>query len=157
MTSRADADGWPPLPHTFRPLWARRVVYPIAALVVATFGAAVVAVPGGAGAYHAADRAGIAAVGVLAAAVLLRIAGVHITATASGVRVVNILRSRRLEWAEIIAVRLEPAAPWLTLDLSDGTELAAMGVQGSDGAYAREQAVQLARLVVRYTPTDRDT
>ena len=51
--------------------------------------------------------------------------------------VVNGYRRRDFEWAEVIAVRLPPGAPWVTLDLADGNTVPAMGIQGSDGARAK--------------------
>jgi hypothetical protein len=60
--------------------------------------------------------------------------------------VVNGYRRREFEWAQIIAVNLPPGAPWVTLDLADGTNVPAMGIQGSDGARARTAARQLRLL-----------
>ncbi|MCX3059196.1 PH domain-containing protein [Streptomyces beihaiensis] len=52
-----------------------------------------------------------------------------IVADEQGVTVVNVARSRRLTWAEIVQVNLRPGDPWVFLDLTDGTSLAAMGIQ----------------------------
>lgn len=60
--------------------------------------------------------------------------------------VVNGYRKREFEWAQIIAVNLPPGAPWVNLDLADGTNVAAMGIQASDGARARVAARQLRQL-----------
>ncbi len=138
-----------------RPRWARRVIYPVAGLVLASFAAGVIALP--ATGYTVADRVSIFAIGVVIAAFLHRLADVRIEAREDGVRVVNIVRARDLEWPEILGVRLPHGAPWLVLDLSDGTELAAMAVQGSDGDYARGQARRFARLVHEHSRTGRDT
>ena len=51
--------------------------------------------------------------------------------------VVNGYRRHEYEWAEVVAVHLDPGAPWVTLDLDDGTTASAMGIQGSDGARAQ--------------------
>jgi hypothetical protein len=141
------------LPHTFRPRWARRVCYPVAVVVVVLLTAIALTLPER---FRSADRFGIIAVGLLIAYGLHRLAAVRIKADENGLTVVNVVRRRRLEWAEVIAVRLNPADPWLTLDLSDGTEMAAMGIQGSDRAYARDQALALARLVVAHSRTERN-
>lgn len=61
--------------------------------------------------------------------------------------VVNGYRRRELDWAEVVAVRLPPGAPWVTLDLADGETMAAMGIQGSDGDRARRAVRQLRALV----------
>jgi hypothetical protein len=60
--------------------------------------------------------------------------------------VVNGYRRREFEWAQIVAVNLPPGAPWVTLDLADGTNVSAMGIQASDGARARTAARQLRLL-----------
>jgi hypothetical protein len=61
--------------------------------------------------------------------------------------VVNGYRRREYEWAEVIAVHLPPGAPWVTLDLADGTSVAAMGIQGSDGDRARRAVRELRGVV----------
>jgi hypothetical protein len=63
--------------------------------------------------------------------------------------VVNGYRRREFEWPEVLAVHLPPGAPWVTLDLADGTTVAAMGIQGSDGDRARRAARELRALVDR--------
>lgn len=61
--------------------------------------------------------------------------------------VVNGYRRRDLDWAEVVAVRLPPGAPWVTLDLADGDTMPAMGIQGSDGQRATRAVRQLRALV----------
>lgn len=63
--------------------------------------------------------------------------------------VVNGYRRREFEWAEVVGVHLPPGAPWVTLDLADGTSVSAMGIQGSDGTRARTAVRQLRALVDR--------
>lgn len=69
--------------------------------------------------------------------------------------VVNGYRRHEYEWAEIVAVRFNDGAPWVSLDLADGTSAPAIGIQGSDGARAR-QAVRQLRLVLDSTQPPRD-
>ena len=150
-------DGQSALPRTFRPRWAPRIVYPIAVLLLVVMVGGALSLPGGgARGYGFADRGLIIVLALALAAGLHRLASVRITCRADGVVVRNILRVTPLEWAEIVAVRLPPSAPWLVLDLDDGTEMAAMGIQGSDGAYARAQAGELAALVERRSSVGRD-
>ena len=59
----------------------------------------------------------------------------------------NGYRSRSFEWNQILAVTLRPGSPWAVLDLSDGTSIPAMGIQGSDGARATGQVRELRRMV----------
>ena len=61
--------------------------------------------------------------------------------------VVNGYRRWEFAWAQVVGVHLPPGAPWVTLDLADGSTCSAMGIQGSDGARARRAARQLAQLV----------
>lgn len=56
--------------------------------------------------------------------------------------VVNITRTRRLAWAEIVRVNLRAGDPWVFLDLSDGTSMPALGIQPG---IAKERAVTDAR------------
>ncbi len=59
----------------------------------------------------------------------------------------NGYRTRRFDWNEVLAVTLRPGSPWAELDLADGTTVAAMGIQGSDGDRARAQVRRLRGLV----------
>jgi hypothetical protein len=63
--------------------------------------------------------------------------------------VVNGYRRHEYEWAQVIGVNLPPGAPWVTLDLADGSTVSAMGIQGSDGARAKAAVRQLRALVNR--------
>nr|WP_269204592.1 PH domain-containing protein [Motilibacter deserti] len=83
-----------------------------------------------------------------------RLADVRVVADEHGLTVANILGRRSLDWAEVVGVTLRPADPWLVLDVADGTTVSAMGVQGSDGAYAVRQAAQLELLVAERSGTE---
>jgi hypothetical protein len=71
----------------------------------------------------------------------------RVTATRESLVVVNGYRRRELAWPQVVAVRMPPGAPWCTLDLNDGSEIAAMGIQGSDGARAKSAVRDLRTLV----------
>ena len=143
----------PPLPTTFRPLWARRVIYPVAALIVVCLAVVAMVLPAN---YKLPDRAAITGMGLGIAWFLHRLAAVRVEADESGLTVVNLFRRRRLAWPEVVAVRLRRGDPWLTFDLADGYELPVMGVQGSDGDYARRQTRELATLVGAHSRTQRN-
>lgn len=97
------------------------------------------------------DRIGIALTGAFLAAVLTLLARPVARADREGVTVVNFLRKRRLEWAEILAVHLAPGAPWAVLDLADGTAFAVVAIQpGSGRAQARRCAAELRACVEAY-------
>lgn len=132
------------------------VAYPIAAAVLVVLLLVAVNLPGGAGGYGLFDRLALAVIAVGVAWFLHRLAAVRVVVEDAGVTVHNVLRSRRLAWAEIVSVRLGEDDPWLYLDLADGTHLAAMGVQAADGDRARRAADTLAVLVAEHTRPERD-
>ncbi|NHC14049.1 PH domain-containing protein [Motilibacter deserti] len=140
----------PALPHTFRPRWGRRVPYALAVVVLAVF----VLLVAGLSDWPVLDRSLVALVGAFIVWFLHRLADVRVVADEHGLTVANILGRRSLDWAEVVGVTLRPADPWLVLDVADGTTVSAMGVQGSDGAYAVRQAAQLELLVAERSGTE---
>ncbi len=141
----------------FRARRARMVIYPSAAIVLAAFAGGAVLVPSeGPSGWGLGSRLALVAVALAGVYFLHRLAAVRVVADDAGVTVVNIVHSRRVEWAEVVGVRLLRDDPWMMLDLSDGQALAAMGVQKADGAYAQEQAAQFARMVAERTRTPRN-
>jgi hypothetical protein len=136
----------------FRPVRARAVVYVVALAVLVTLVALAISLPsGGPHPWGVGSRLGVVAVGVAFVLVLHRLADVRVEASDAGVLVVNVVGRRRLEWAEVVGVRLLRDDPWMLLDLSDGQALAAMGVQKSEGERAQRQAREFARLVTEHT------
>ena len=133
------------------------VIYPSAAIVLlALVGAAVVLPSDGASGWGVGSRVALVVLALAGAYFLHRLADVRLVADDTGVSVVNIVHSRRLEWAEVVGVRLLRDDPWMMLDVSDGQPLAVMGVQKADGAYAQEQAGRFARMVAERTRTPSD-
>lgn len=140
----------PDLPRTWRPLGPR-----IAALVFGVF--LVVAFTGlwasfpdeTKDAISPLQRATVVFFIGLGLALLNGLARSRITADEGGLVVVNGYRTRRLEWAQVVAVHMPPGAPWPTLDLDDGTTISAMGIHGSDGARARTAIAELKALLNR--------
>jgi hypothetical protein len=65
--------------------------------------------------------------------------------------IVNGYRRREFAWAQVVAVHLPPGAPWVTVDLADGSTVAAMGIQGSDGSRAKQAVRQLRATVDQQT------
>jgi hypothetical protein len=95
------------------------------------------------------QRSTLLFIGLLGFAAWFALVRSRVVATDDGLVVVNGYRRHEYEWAEIVAVHLPPGAPWLTLDLSDGTTTSALGIQGSDGARARTAVRQLRALLDR--------
>ncbi len=145
------------LHRPLRPRAARLVAVPLAVLALGMMLAIAVALPDLTGApVGAGDRLGFVAFGVAVAWVLLREAGVRADPDPEGLTVRNLVRTRRLEWSQIVSVRFGPDRPWVQLDLADGDTLAVMAVQHADGDRARAEARRLATLVARHSATERD-
>ena len=75
----------------------------------------------------------------------------RLVAREDGLTVVNGYRSRRFAWAEVVQVTLRPGSPWAVLDVADGTTVAAMGIQGSDGSRATAQVRRLRTLIAQHS------
>ncbi len=147
MSGRAD-----PGRTVFRPVRARVVVYVCAAAVLVTLVTLAVVLPsGGPHPWGPGSRLGVVLFGLVAVAVLHRLASVRVETSDDGILVANVIGRRRLEWAEVVGVRLSRDDPWMLLDLSDGTALAAMGVQKSEGERGQRQAREFARMVQEHT------
>lgn len=128
-----------------RPRVGRWVPEALAAVILLADLAMVLALP-----WDPLNRAGLLALGAGVAVVLHRLGDVRLVADAGGILVANPRQRRHLDWAEVVSVSLPPAAPWLVMDLADGSTLAAMAVQGSEGEHARRQVQALRELLARH-------
>ena len=138
------------LPHTWRPLGVRvaSAVLGIGLLVVCAL--AWVGFDDETRArFTPFQRGTLVFLGLVAFAAWFALMRSRVVAERDRLVVVNGYRRREYEWAEVIAVHLPPGAPWVTLDLADGTTVPAMGIQGSDGARARRAVRELRALVDR--------
>ena len=129
----------PALPRAWKPVLTR-VVFLGSALVSVVFFSGMAAL--GPDDWQLHDRVGIGVCGLLVALVLVLLARPVARADRTGVTVVNFVRSRRLEWAEILGVNLRQGDPWVVLDLADGGTLAVVAIQPGSG---RRQAIRAAR------------
>lgn len=96
-----------------------------------------------------ADQLALVALGAAIAAFLLRYATIRAVPDADGLTVRNLLLTRRVAWEDVLDVRFDDGAPWVSLDLADDDELAVMAIQRADGAGGRAEADRLAALVAR--------
>ncbi|GAA1809732.1 hypothetical protein GCM10009795_063890 [Nocardioides hankookensis] len=97
------------------------------------------------------QRGTVLALGLLAFTLWFALVRSRVVAEQTRLVVVNGYRRREFEWAQLVAVHLPPGAPWATIDLADGTTVAAMGIQGSDGDRAKQAVRQLRRLAEQQT------
>lgn len=132
------------LPMIWRPRRIRAVMAVLATAIMVTLVTLAVILPQD---WTIVDRISLVLFGLVCAAIMGFLARASITATEDGLRVVNIVRTWVLEWAEIVDVRMPDGEPWPTLDLADGTSIVAMGIQRSDGPRAQEDLAQLLALI----------
>jgi hypothetical protein len=97
--------------------------------------------------FSIADRAGLVLFGVVIAGLLHLLGRCRVTADATGLTVVNPVRTQRYEWAEVLRVNMGEGEPWPTLDLADGSTVSAMGIQRSDGTRGRQALAELRALL----------
>ncbi|TVL93231.1 PH domain-containing protein [Streptomyces sp. SAJ15] len=128
----------PELPVTFRPTRTRLVLLTVGVAVAVCLSATGLLLsrlsPG--------EKVSFVFTGLLFLSVLVLLSRPKVVADAEGVTVVNVASKRSLAWAEVVRVNLRPGDPWVLLDLSDGTSLAAMGIQPG---IAKAQAINDAR------------
>jgi len=147
----------PPLPHRFRPLGVRFATYLCGGLLVTVALVIWIAFPPETRAKFTAFQLGtVIALGLAAAACGYALSRSRVDARVDGLTVVNGYKKRHFEWSEVLAVSLKPGSPWVILDLSDGTTVPAMGIQGSDGARATRQVKELRALVDDNSRTPRN-
>lgn len=132
MTAAPQEPGGPAagLPVTFRPLLTRIVLLSVGAAVLVTFTTVGFLMPPP---WSAADRVEMPVAGLLICALMALLGRPRIVAAADGLTVVNLVATRRLAWPEVLGVHLRDGDPWVHLDLSDGTSMAAMGIQPANG------------------------
>ncbi|MEJ8633736.1 PH domain-containing protein [Streptomyces sp. MS2.AVA.5] len=134
----ASAPEVPALPVTFRPTRTRFVLLTVGAVMFVVITAVALLLEN----LSAGERSSFVFTAVLFLGVLTLLSRPKVVADTSGVSVVNITRTRRLEWAEILRVNLRPGDPWVFLDLSDGTSLPVLGIQPG---IAKQHAIRDAR------------
>jgi len=136
----------PDLPVVWRPRRTRIVAYALAGtIMLGMVVLAVVVAPE----FTLIDRFLLVACGAVVAWLLHMFARCRVVADEQGLTVVNAFRTRRLEWPEVLGVTMNEGDPWPTLDLSDGTSLSAMGINGAEKARAARHLAQLRTLIAR--------
>ena len=142
----------PRLPQTFRPLGVRMAIYVAGGLLLLVVLVMWFAFPPEIrDKFTLGQRATVIGLGLMFYAVGHALSRSRVVAREDGVTVVNGYRTRRFEWNEILAISLRPGSPWAVLDVADGSTVAAMGIQGSDGDRAKRQVREVRALVERLT------
>ena len=136
------------LPVTFRPRGVRIAAVVFGGLLLATVVVLWVSFPDDVReSFTTFQRLTVLVLGLMVLGIEHGLSRCRIDATHAGLHVVNGYRTHDYAWPEVVAVTMRPGNPWAVLDLSDGTSQGAMGIQGSDGARAREQVRRLRALV----------
>jgi hypothetical protein len=144
----------PSLPHTWRPFGVRVAVGVLGGLLLAIIVAVWIGLDAEIRAqFTVLERITLVLIGLMLFAAYYALMRSRVTATGDGLTVVNGYRKRSYEWSQAIAVSLRRGAPWATLDLSDGTTVSVMGVQGSDGARARKAIREIRATIAANTPS----
>lgn len=133
-----DQPGAPALPVTFRPTRTRVVLLSVGVVLFAVITAVSLLLDK----VRTAERLSFIVTAALFCAVLAVLSRPKVVADETGVTVVNLTRTRRLAWAEILRVNLRQGDPWVFLDLSDGSSMPALGIQPG---IARQHAIRDAR------------
>jgi hypothetical protein len=137
----------PRLPRTYRPLGPRIVALVlVVGLTVVCAMAWIGFDPEVKAAFTTFELLTLAFLALLILACVHALTRSRVTAREDRLVVVNGYRRRELAWAQVVAIRMPPGAPWVRLDLADGSEISAMGIQGSDGGRARDAVRELRRL-----------
>lgn len=145
------------LPHTWRPFGVR-----VAGTVLGVMLAALVItvwIAWGADVrsrFTLFQRSTLVAMGLVGFAVWYGLMRTKVAADDHGVTVVNGYRRRVFEWSQVVAINLRRGAPWAGMDLSDGTSISMIGIQGSDGERAIRAVRELRRLVAENSRTERN-
>lgn len=143
--------GVPGLPVVWRPRTTRVVAYALAGVILIGMAAlAVVVAPQ----FTLLDRTFVAALGLALAWLLHMFARCRVTADQHGLTVVNAFRTHRLAWPQVLQACMAEGEPWPTLDLSDGTSISAMGINGSEKRRAARHLAELQALLHHHAETN---
>jgi hypothetical protein len=140
--------GLPALPRTWRPLGARVMGIGVTVALIAVTAVGWFTLDDETRSrFTAFQRGTLVFFGLIYLALMLALVRSRAVAHADRLVVVNGFRRLEYAWPQIVAARLPPGAPWVTLDLADGETASVMAIQGSDGDRARRALRELKALV----------
>jgi hypothetical protein len=153
MPADSDASGVA-LPHTWRPLGVRLALWVVGSLLIVLLVAVWILIGASIRSqFSPYQRVTLVIIGLLLFVTYNGLARCKVVATETGLTIVNGYRTRRFAWSQLIQLSLPRGAPWATLDLSDGTSVSVMGIQGSDGTRARRAVREVRACIAANTPT----
>jgi Bacterial PH domain len=145
------------LPKVYRPLGARMVSAVAGSVIVAIVAFLWLMLPANVRAeFGWFDRITLLAVFVCIIAVLYGVFRTRVTASERGISVTNGYRRHDFDWAEVVALSLTSHRPWALVDLTDGSTLAVMALQTSDGPRATRLAHEISAMIAVRNRLDRD-
>lgn len=154
----ASEHGAPTLPARFRPYGVRVAAIIFGVLLLGTVVAVWLTLPADAQrSFTIGQRLTVTAMILAALAICHMLARCRIDVDDTGITVVNGYRTHHYAWGQVVAVRLRPGQPWAAFDVSDGTTQSALGIQGSDGARARQQTRRLRSLIDAHSASEPPT
>ena len=59
----------------------------------------------------------------------------------------NMLRTRRLAWSDVVGIDMAVTGSWASFDLAEGAELPVLALQTVDGKRFRRAVAQVASLI----------
>ena len=126
-----------------RPRMVRLAAYTTAVIVLAGMIAGAVLITS----FQLGGRVSLIAIGVLMAVFCHLEASVRVVARPTVLEVRNLMRTRTLEWPEVVGISFPMGDPWAHLDLADGSTLPLQAIQRYDGKRAIAAAHRLQDLV----------
>ncbi len=149
MPADSDRGTRPPaLPRTWRPLGPRIVGIAVTFALVAVVAVGWFSFDAETrGKFTWFQRGTLVFFGLLYLTLMMALIRSRAVAYADRLVVVNGYRRHEYAWPQIVAARLPPGAPWVTLDLADGETASVLAIQGSDGNRARVALRELKSLV----------
>ncbi len=130
--------------RTFRPTGVIVVMWATVAVLLVLVGVVGTRLPEGYG-FSTSQTATIFALIGFVALSALAVTLSRVTADEDGLTFVNGFRKRRLRWDDIAVVSMRPGAPWPTVVTTDDRRFILFGIQGSEGASAREAVAWIVR------------
>jgi hypothetical protein len=147
------SSGLPALPRTWRPLGPRVMGIAVTIALIAVVAIGWLGFDAETRArFTWFERGTLAFFGLIYLTLMLALVRSRAVAYADRLVVVNGYRRHEYPWPFIVAARLPPGAPWVTLDLADGETASVLGIQSSDGNRARVALRELKSLVAAASP-----